>query len=91
MRSWDPLRKFRTVDVPVAENEAATEERINDKEAAVANDIVQQPSSETDSEQISADAQAGVQAVEALTTVWTKNNLILAYVTYASILHIIVG
>ncbi|KAK5661593.1 hypothetical protein OQA88_9692 [Cercophora sp. LCS_1] len=79
MRFRNPLDRVGAVDAPVVDNVPA--EKANDKEAAVTNDLAQQPSSDADSEQISADAQAGVQAVEALTTVWTKNNLILAYVT----------
>lgn len=67
-----PLERFRSTDIPVAEGVAP----IPDKEAAVQNNV-----SPEDSDQISADAQAGVQGVEAMTKVWTKSNLVLAYVT----------
>lgn len=35
----------------------------------------------TDSDAISVDAQAGVQDIEALTKVWTRKDIILAYIT----------
>lgn len=36
--------------------------------------------SESDSDEISADAQAGVQKIEAITKVWSNTHLIVAYV-----------
>jgi len=35
---------------------------------------------DNDSEEISSDVQAGVQAIEAITSVWTRKELIIAYV-----------
>lgn len=37
-------------------------------------------SSDSDDEAISPEAQAGVQAIEAMTSVWTRRDLILAYI-----------
>ena len=42
------------------------------------------PSDTPDRDEISPDAQAGVQDVEALAKVWTRNHLILAYITYVN-------
>lgn len=36
--------------------------------------------SESDDEKIDPNAQAGVQKVEAVTAIWTKSNLIIAYI-----------
>lgn len=47
------------------------------KEVGVTTD---EASSGSESESISADAQAGVQAIEATTSVWSKRDLILAYI-----------
>lgn len=58
----------------------------NDKEAAIAEQShpnTTEPGHETDSsEEISKEAQAGIQRVEAMTKVWTRNDMYLAYITY---------
>lgn len=69
---------------PVVTEDHADEKRATEKEAGETQMPVKTSTDihdESDSDQISADAQTGVQAVEALTKVWTRNNLILAYVT----------
>lgn len=57
----------------------------NDKEAAVGEKSTtneSDPGHETDSSQeISKEAQAGIQRVEAMTKVWTRNDMYMAYVT----------
>jgi hypothetical protein len=47
------------------------------KEVGVATDDA---GSGSDSDAVSTDAQAGVQAIEATTSVWSKRDLILAYI-----------
>ena len=42
----------------------------------------------TDQESLSSNAQAGVKAVEAAATVWTKYHLIGAYVMFVSSIHL---
>lgn len=58
----------------------------NDKEAAVGTTSAanaSDPGAETDSSQeISKEAQAGIQRVEAMTKVWTRNDMYMAYITY---------
>lgn len=73
----------RPTEAPVAEQEAPTEKAATDKEAAVTGDAAaKSPVSDgDDSDAISLNAQAGVQDVEAFAKVWTKRDLILAYVT----------
>jgi hypothetical protein len=67
---------------PVVEQEVPPEKLATDKEANVASDAVHSPSdADRDSDEISLDAQAGIQDVQALAKVWTKSHLILAYVT----------
>lgn len=73
-RAW--VRQGET-PAPTVEHDAA-EKRATDKEANVACDAAAAPS---DSDEISVNAQAGVQDVEALAKVWTKKHLILAYIT----------
>lgn len=51
----------------------------NDKEVGIKNqDVATDGDSDTD--QISADAQSGVQDIEAITKVWSKAHLIIAYI-----------
>ncbi len=77
------LDRFAHTEAPVVEDQQVNEKRSNDKEAAVQNDAVGTGSQDDrDSDEISTDAQTGVQGVEALTKVWTRNDLILAYITY---------
>ncbi|KAL2130411.1 hypothetical protein VTI74DRAFT_6500 [Chaetomium olivicolor] len=68
-------------EAPVAEQELP-KEKVADKEANIASNAVNTTSDvDRDSDNISFNAQAGVQDVEAFAKVWTKNHLILAYVT----------
>jgi hypothetical protein len=60
-------------NVPVAEKP----QNELDKEAGV---ISTEHPVDSDSETISPDAQAGVQKIEAITSVWSKSHLIAAYV-----------
>ncbi|KAK3952381.1 major facilitator superfamily domain-containing protein [Pseudoneurospora amorphoporcata] len=57
----------------------------NDKEAAVGEKSASNesdPGAETDSSQeISKEAQAGIQRVEAMTKVWSRNDMYMAYIT----------
>ncbi|KXX78249.1 Siderophore iron transporter mirB [Madurella mycetomatis] len=69
----------RPTEAPVAEQEVPTEKTATDKEATVANGTA--TSDADDSDAISVNAQAGVQDVEAFAKVWTRRDLILAYVT----------
>jgi hypothetical protein len=65
------------------EQDVPREKVANDKEANITNDAVH-PRSDTDreSDEISLDAQAGVQNAQAFAKVWSKKQLILAYITY---------
>jgi hypothetical protein len=72
----------RPTEAPVAEREVPAEKTAADKEAAITNDGAKTPGDDSyDSDAISVNAQAGVQNVEAFAKVWTKRDLILAYVT----------
>jgi len=74
--SKSPLTKFRSTDIPLAEVASPNpddQEVVQKKNHAIV--------FSEDSDQISQDAQAGVQGVEAMTKVWTKSNLVLAYIT----------
>lgn len=52
-----------------------------DKEVNIDSDAVHTTSDgDPDSDDISVNAQAGVQDIEALTKVWTRSHLLLAYV-----------
>jgi hypothetical protein len=72
----------RPREAPVVEEDLPREKGATDKEAGIASDALRSPSDiDHDSDAISVDAQAGIQDVEALAKVWTKTNLIVAYVT----------
>jgi hypothetical protein len=61
----------------VNDEKASTPEDGIPKEAgATTDDVV----SDSESDSVSKDAQAGVQAIEATTSVWSKRDLILAYI-----------
>lgn len=77
----DPLSRQRPLDnVPVVE---PSEKTSNDKEANVtSNEAGNKTASDVDfdSDAISLDAQPGVQDIEAFTKVWTKSDIIVAYI-----------
>jgi len=70
--AWSLLEAMRPTPASVVEEPS----KAHDSESG-------KPVSETpvnhDGESISSDAQAGVQAAEAITSVWSKSSLILAY------------
>ncbi|KAK0721309.1 major facilitator superfamily domain-containing protein [Apiosordaria backusii] len=69
-------------NVPVVEPAPEVGEKAaSDKEANVVNTEGVKESFADDSDVISVDAQRGVQDIEALTKVWTRQDIILAYVT----------
>ncbi|KAI0181568.1 MFS general substrate transporter [Hypoxylon sp. FL1284] len=73
-----PLARFtRPTEVPVVEEKPRPE---NDKEVGVVDNQPRGSDGEGDSDAIDANAQAGVRKIEATTKVWTRSNLILAYV-----------
>ncbi|KAJ4287132.1 MFS siderochrome iron transporter 1 [Collariella sp. IMI 366227] len=68
-------------EVPVVERETP-HEKAGDNEANIASNAVKTPSeAERESDEISLNAQAGIQDIEAFAKVWTKRDLILAYIT----------
>lgn len=68
-------------EVPVVEQETP-HEKAADKEANIASNAVNTPSeTERESDEISLNVQAGIQDIEAFAKVWTKRDLILAYIT----------
>ncbi|KAI0385614.1 MFS general substrate transporter [Hypomontagnella monticulosa] len=72
-----PLSHFtRPVEAPVEEKTTPA----NDKEMGVVDDQARYSETDTDPDSIDTKAQAGVQKMEATTKVWSRNNLILAYV-----------
>ncbi|KAK3306075.1 major facilitator superfamily-domain-containing protein [Chaetomium strumarium] len=77
----NPVGWLRPSEAPVAEQEVPSEKAANDKEANHASNAVNAADTDRDSDEISVNAQAGVQDVEAFAKVWTKRDLILAYVT----------
>ncbi|KAK4235380.1 siderophore iron transporter mirB [Achaetomium macrosporum] len=77
-----PLSWLRPSEAPVAEQDPPSEKAANDKEANLASNAVNVAAdTDRDSDEISVNAQAGVQDVEAFAKVWTKTHLILAYIT----------
>ncbi|KAI0853942.1 MFS general substrate transporter [Daldinia vernicosa] len=72
-----PLARFtHPTEVPVEEKSNPA----NDKEAGVVDNQPRNGETDTDGDAIDNNAQAGVQKIEATTMVWTRSNLILAYV-----------
>lgn len=77
----DPLSRQRPLDnVPVVE---PSEKTSNDKEANITSHEAGNKTAsdvDVDSDAISLDAQPGVQDIEAFTKVWTKSDIIVAYI-----------
>lgn len=72
-----PLARFtHPTEVPVEEKTRAE----TDKETGVVDNQTRNSENDTDPESIDHDAQAGVQKIEATTKVWSKSNLIMAYI-----------
>jgi len=73
----------RNKEAPVVEQEVSPQRTATDKEAhLVVNDadaIVNRSTADHDSDEISLDAQVGIQDVQALAKVWTRSHLIMAY------------
>ncbi|KAK0648674.1 major facilitator superfamily-domain-containing protein [Cercophora newfieldiana] len=81
MRLRSPLDRVVTADVPVVDDAAVNEKRALDKEANLSTGLAGADRESNDSsDEIDTTAQAGVQRIEAFTKVWTKRDLILAYV-----------
>ena len=69
-------------EAPVVEQEVPREKVATDKEANITNDAVHSHSdTDRDSDEISLNAQAGVQDAQAFAKVWSKKQLIMAYIT----------
>jgi hypothetical protein len=78
----NPLARLRPTEAPVVENHVSPEKTATDKEAnVISNTSNTSADGERDSDEVSLDAQAGVQNVEAMTKTWSRSHLILAYVT----------
>jgi len=73
------MRSFLSTQKVNGEVEGVTEQSIGDtdKEVGVKNQDV---STDSDTDEISVDAQPGVQDIEAVTKVWSKTHLVLAYI-----------
>ncbi|KAL2151149.1 hypothetical protein VTH82DRAFT_6247 [Thermothelomyces myriococcoides] len=81
MKKSDLLSWLRRTEAPIAEQDVSPQKTATDKEAGTANDTALPAQNvDRDSDEISLNAQAGVQDVEAFAKVWTKSHLILAYV-----------
>ncbi|KAL2145708.1 hypothetical protein VTI28DRAFT_6403 [Corynascus sepedonium] len=80
----------RNKEAPVVEQEVSPQRTATDKEAhLVVNDadaIVNRSTADHDSDEISLDAQVGIQDVQALAKVWTRSHLIMAYASIWCIL-----
>ncbi|XXG97266.1 hypothetical protein Hte_003562 [Hypoxylon texense] len=73
-----PLARFtRPAEVPVPEEKPRPE---NDKEIGVVDNQPRSSDGESDADAIDSNAQAGVKKIEATTKVWSRSNLILAYI-----------
>ena len=74
------LARFRPTEAPVPDPPEIT---ATDKEAGAINEatVNADVENEKESDEISADAQTGVQKMEAITKTWTRFDLIVAYVT----------
>lgn len=71
---------FRSViaqEKPVVEDPSP---RPDDKEAGLATEQAPSSDPESDDDNIEKDAQTGVQNIEAMTKVWTKRDLYIAYI-----------
>jgi hypothetical protein len=73
------MRSFLSTQKVNGEVEGVTERSTDDtdKEVGVKNQDV---STDSDTDEISADAQPGVQDIEAVTKAWSKTHLVFAYI-----------
>jgi hypothetical protein len=73
------MRSFLSTQKVNGEVEGVTKQSTDDtdKEVGVKNRDV---STDSDTDEISADAQPGVQDIEAVTKVWSKTHLVFAYI-----------
>lgn len=73
------MRSFLSTQKVNGEVEGVTEQSPDDtdKEVGVKNQDV---STDSDTDEISVDAQPGVQDIEAVTKVWSKTHLVFAYI-----------
>lgn len=73
------MRSFLSTQKVNGEVEGVTEQSTDntEKEVGVKNQDV---STDSDTDEISADAQPGVQDIEAVTKVWSKTHLVFAYI-----------
>ena len=73
------MRSFLSTQKVNGKVEGVTEQSTDDteKEVGVKNQDV---STDSDTDEISADAQPGVQDIEAVTKVWSKTHLVFAYI-----------
>jgi hypothetical protein len=78
---FEAMRSFLSSKPPNDEVEAATQHSADDtdKEVGVKNQDVP-TDSETDADEISLNAQPGVQNIEAITKVWSRTHLVIAYI-----------
>lgn len=61
--------------VPTAE-----EPRAREQDEEKGGSVITRTDTDTDADTVSLDAQAGVQKIEATTKVWTKKQIIIAYI-----------
>jgi hypothetical protein len=69
---------------PQAEVPVVAEDEKHDPETSSTGDEKQRNIIDSDSEEFTPDAQDGVKNVEAITSVWTKQWLIITYVMFVS-------
>ena len=75
------MRSFFQSKLPNGGVEAATERSNDDTSKDVGVKSQDVPTdSDTDADEISLDAQQGVQNIEAITKVWSKTHLVIAYI-----------
>lgn len=70
---------IKPTEAPVAD---IPQKSFADKEAAVVQGTHGSGNDTQSDDEISKDAQAGVQAIEAFTKVWTTSHIVIAYITY---------
>ncbi|KAK3700369.1 MFS siderochrome iron transporter 1 [Vermiconidia calcicola] len=75
MHIWDVFAKIKSSE----DDKPAPEATTSQGDEKVASEV-RTSSEDSDTESLSKHAQAGVQKIEATTSVWSKSNLILAYV-----------
>jgi hypothetical protein len=73
------MRSFLSTQKVNGEVEGVTEQSTDDTEKEVGVKS-QDVSTDSDTDEISADAQPGVQDIEAVTKVWSKTHLVFAYI-----------